>query len=115
MTVASMQKHRGLPHWIWWLTAVVVVIAGVVGYQQYKKNHPKLTGTATDVANVGKEGIVVATNAEIRTGPPISGTMTPQQSATLRAEISGPIVQTDRKSTRLNSSHPSKSRMPSSA
>jgi len=94
MTVASMQKSRGLPHWVWWLTGVVVVIAAVVVYQQYKKNHPKLTGTATDVANVGKEGIVVASNGDIRAGPPISGTMTPQQAATLRAEISGPIVQT---------------------
>jgi membrane fusion protein (multidrug efflux system) len=94
MTVASMQKRRGVPHWIWWLTGVVVVIAGVVVYQQYAKNHPKVTGVATDVANVGKEGIVVASNGEIRAGPPISGTMTPQQSATLRAEISGPVVQT---------------------
>ena len=94
MTVASMQERRGLPHWIWWLAGVVAVIAGVVGYQQYAKNHPKNTGTTTDIANVGKEGIVVASNGEIRTGPPISGTMTPQQAATLRAEISGPVVQT---------------------
>ena len=94
MTVANMQKSRGMPHWVWWLAGVVIVIAGVVGYQQYVKNHPKVTGGTTDVANVGKEGIVVASNGAIRTGPPISGTMTPQQAATLRSEISGPVVQT---------------------
>ncbi|HEV7703109.1 MAG TPA: efflux RND transporter periplasmic adaptor subunit [Gemmatimonadaceae bacterium] len=94
MTVANMQKSRGMPHWIWWLAGVVLVIAGVVIYQQYLKNHPKVPGGVTDVANVGKEGIVVTSNGEIRSGPPISGTMTPQQAATLRSEISGPVVQT---------------------
>lgn len=94
MTVASMQKRHGLPHWLWWLAGIVLVITGVVAYQQYAKRHPKITGVSTDVANVGKEGIVVASTGEIRTGPPISGTMTPQQAATLRAEISGPVVQT---------------------
>lgn len=94
MTVASMQKSRGVPHWMWWLAGVVLVIAGVVGYQQYVKRHPKIPGGTTEVVNVGKEGIVVASNGEIRTGPPISGTMTPQQAATLRTELSGPVVQT---------------------
>ena len=94
MTVAGMQKCRGLPHWMWWLAGVVVVIAGVVGYQQYAKRHPKIRGGTTDVVNVGKEGIVVASSREIRAGPPISGTMMPQQAATLRSELSGPVVQT---------------------
>jgi len=89
-----MQQSRRRPHWLWWLAGVVLVIAGVVGYQQYAKRHPKITGGTTDVVTVAKEGIVVATSGLIRSGPPISGTMTPQQAATLRSEISGPVVQT---------------------
>ena len=77
-----------------WGAGLLLVITGLVGYQQYVKKHPKVTGVATEVASVGKEGIVVTATGDIRTGPAISGTMTPQQSATLRSEISGPVVQT---------------------
>ena len=90
-TVAN-ESHRGA-RWMWGV-GVFLVLAGAVGYQQYVKAHPKITGVATDVASVGKEGIVVTSSGEIRTGPAISGTLMPQQAATLRSEISGPIVQT---------------------
>ncbi len=90
-TIAN-ESHRGA-RWMW-VVGVFLVLAGVVGYQQYVKAHPKITGVATDVASVGKEGIVVTSSGEIRTGPAISGTLMPQQAATLRSEISGPIVQT---------------------
>ncbi|MDQ2767886.1 MAG: efflux RND transporter periplasmic adaptor subunit, partial [Gemmatimonadota bacterium] len=89
-----MDRRRGFPRWAWWLGGVLVVIVGLVALQQYKKNHPKVSGGTSEVANVGKEGIVVTSLGEIRTGPPISGTMTPQQAATQRSEISGPVVQT---------------------
>lgn len=93
MNTATMHERRGIPKWMWWVAGVLVLIAGAVGWQQYKKLHPAIRGVS-DVVNVGREGIVVAKSSEIRTGPPISGTMTPQQSATLRSEISGPVVQT---------------------
>ena len=94
MTGASMSVRGGFPRWGWWLLGIALVIIGVVGWQQWKKAHPKITGMQTEVASVGKEGIVVASSGLIRSGPAISGTMTPQQAATLRAELSGPIVQT---------------------
>lgn len=78
----------------WWLAAIVLVIIAVVSYQQYLKKHPKVVGGTSEVVNVGKEGIIVAKPTEIRIGPAISGTMTPQEAATLRSELSGPIVQT---------------------
>lgn len=78
----------------WWLLAIVLVIIAVVGYQQYRKKHPKIVGGTSDVVNVGKEGIITAKATDIRIGPSISGTMTPQEAATLRSEMSGPIVQT---------------------
>jgi RND family efflux transporter MFP subunit len=93
MTVANVRKRHGIPQWGWWLIGLVFVIIGLVGWQQWKKAHPRAAGGG-EVASVGKEGIVVASTGSIRSGPSISGTMTPQQAATLRSEISGPIVQT---------------------
>jgi membrane fusion protein, multidrug efflux system len=77
-----------------WLFAILLVIVAVVSYQQYLKRHPKIAGGTSDVVNVGQEGIIVVKSTEIRIGPSISGTMTPQEEATLRSEMSGPIVQT---------------------
>jgi membrane fusion protein (multidrug efflux system) len=84
------------PHsrWRWWLAAIGLAIIALVGYQQYRKKHPVVRGGMSDIVNVGPEGIIVAKSTEIRIGPAISGTMTPQEAATLRSEISGPIVQT---------------------
>jgi membrane fusion protein (multidrug efflux system) len=90
-TVAN-ESHRA-PRWLW-AVGVFLVVAGLVVYQQYAKAHPKVIGVATEIASVGKEEIFVTSSGEIRTGPAISGTLTPQQAATLRSEISGPIVQT---------------------
>jgi membrane fusion protein (multidrug efflux system) len=80
--------------WRWWLAAIVLVIIAVVGYQQYRKKHPAAAGGTAEIVNVGSEGIIVAKSTAIRIGPAISGTLTPEDAATLRSEISGPIVQT---------------------
>jgi RND family efflux transporter MFP subunit len=94
MTTTLSNEHRLMSRWKWWLAAIVLVIAAVVGLQQYKKKHPRVAGGTSEIVNVGKEGIIVAKAGEIRTGPAISGTMTPQEAATLRSELSGPVVQT---------------------
>jgi membrane fusion protein, multidrug efflux system len=94
MTSTFGTDHQPHSRWRWWLAAIVLVIVVVVGYQQYRKKHPKVVGGTSDVVNVGSEGIIVAKSTEIRIGPAISGTLTPQEAATLRSEISGPIVQT---------------------
>jgi membrane fusion protein (multidrug efflux system) len=94
MTSTFGNDRQPMSRWGWWLAAIVIVIAAVVGYQQYRKKHPKIIGGTSEVVNVGKEGIIIAKPTEIRIGPAISGTMTPQESATLRSEMSGPIVQT---------------------
>ena len=75
------------PHsrWRWWLAAIVLVIIAVVAYQQYRKKHPKVPGGTSEVVSVGPEGIIVAKSSEIRIGPSISGTLTPQEAATLRS------------------------------
>jgi len=49
---------------------------------------------ANDSVVVGSENIVVVTEQEIRTGPALSGTLTPERDATVRSEISAPVIQT---------------------
>ena len=93
MTATYANERSASTRWFWAI-GLLLLIVGFVWYQQHKKANPKITGATSDVATVGKEGIVVATSGAIRTGPAISGSMTPEQAATLRSEISGPIVQT---------------------
>ena len=43
---------------------------------------------------VGPENVTVVRNEQIRTGPALSGSLAPERSATIRAEMSGAVVQT---------------------
>jgi RND family efflux transporter MFP subunit len=57
-------------------------------------------GGATTVATeplitVGRENITVASVAELRSGPLISGSLAPERAATVRAEVSGSVLRTN--------------------
>ena len=52
------------------------------------------TETAEAVVTVGRENVAVARLSELRSGPPISGSLEPEQAATVRAEVSGSVVRT---------------------
>ena len=52
------------------------------------------TETAEAVVTVGRENIAVATLSELRSGPPISGSLEPEQAATVRAEVGGSVLRT---------------------
>jgi membrane fusion protein, multidrug efflux system len=93
MTVANVNERRGVPKWAWWLGGILLALTALIGFQLNRRMHPKVLG-GSDVINVGPEGVVVTALGAIRTGPAISGTMTPQEAATLRSELSGPVVQT---------------------
>ncbi|HEY7860236.1 MAG: efflux RND transporter periplasmic adaptor subunit [Gemmatimonadales bacterium] len=94
MTAVQTKERRGIASWKWWTAGVLVALVALLIVQQYRGRHPKALGGTSDTVSVGPEGIVVAKLGTIRTGPSISGTMTPQNSATLRSELSGSIVQT---------------------
>jgi membrane fusion protein (multidrug efflux system) len=94
MTAAQTKVRRGIASWKWRTAGVLVALVALLVIQQYRGRHPKALGGTSDAVSVGAEGIVVARLGTIRTGPSISGTMTPQNSATLRSELSGSIVQT---------------------
>lgn len=43
---------------------------------------------------IGKENIAVIAMGQLQTGPALSGTLTPQNVASVRAEVAGPVLQT---------------------
>ena len=43
---------------------------------------------------VGPENVAVVRSQQIRTGPALSGSLAPEQQATIRAEMSGSVIQT---------------------
>ncbi len=52
------------------------------------------TGAET-VVTVGPENVVVAQLTELRSGPPVSGTLEAKRAATIRAEVSGAVLKTE--------------------
>jgi RND family efflux transporter MFP subunit len=52
------------------------------------------TETAEAIVTVGPENIAVATLSELRSGPPVSGSLEPEQAATVRAEVGGSVLRT---------------------
>jgi RND family efflux transporter MFP subunit len=49
---------------------------------------------APPVVEVGGENITIVANGELQSGPSVSGTLEARNMATVRAEVSGPVVQT---------------------
>jgi RND family efflux transporter MFP subunit len=59
-----------------------------------KKTETSNAATTPETMLVGPENVTVVQSQQIRTGPAISGSLTPEKSATIRAEMSGSVVQT---------------------
>jgi membrane fusion protein, multidrug efflux system len=52
------------------------------------------TETAEAIVTVGPENVAVATLSALRSGPPVSGSLEPEQAATVRAEVGGSVLRT---------------------
>jgi RND family efflux transporter MFP subunit len=71
----------------------VALLALVLGGCQGRE--PETGMAAADpVVLIGRENLAVATLAELRSGPPISGSLEPQVEARVRSEIMGPVERT---------------------
>jgi RND family efflux transporter MFP subunit len=74
----------------WFLAvAAAVFLAGCKG-----EDDASATETSEAIVTVGPENVAVATIAELRSGPPISGSLEPEQAATVRAEVGGSVLRT---------------------
>jgi RND family efflux transporter MFP subunit len=59
-----------------------------------KKNDASAEPAKTETMLVGPENVTVVRSEQIRTGPALSGSLTPERSATIRAEMSASVIQT---------------------
>ena len=59
-----------------------------------KKNDASAEPTKVEASLVGPENVTVVRSEQIRTGPALSGSLTPERSATIRSEMTGAVVQT---------------------
>jgi RND family efflux transporter MFP subunit len=70
--------------------------AALLGLAGCKGNAPPAESAAgPPVVTVGRENIAIATSTELRSGPPISGTLEPNRAATVRAEVGGTVLQSN--------------------
>jgi RND family efflux transporter MFP subunit len=70
------------------LAVALGLVAGCKGADATK------TSTGSTAMIVGPENIAIVKAQEIRSGPAISGNLTPEEQATVRAEIGGAVLQT---------------------
>lgn len=75
-------------------TFTILSAALVLTSQACKKDNAKAAPAAPTGMVVGPENITVVKAEEIRSGPAISGTLQPEEQATVRAEVSGAVLQT---------------------
>jgi RND family efflux transporter MFP subunit len=71
--------------------ASLVVVAGAC---QEDGRAAESDGVAVEPMTVGTENVAIAEQTELQSGPAISGSLQPHWSATVRAEIPGPVIRT---------------------
>lgn len=81
---------RGPRGWVWRAAAGLAVMGALSSCRPAAK----ATAAPPPVVDVGGENIVVASTGQVQSGPSISGTLEARNTATLRAEVAGPVVQT---------------------
>ena len=78
------RRGRGGLGWV-----VAAITASACGGKGASK-----VAAAPAAVDVGRENIAIASTQQLQSGPSVSGTLEARQTATLRAEVAGPVVQT---------------------
>ena len=73
---------------------VALSLGTLIGASACKKDDAKAATTGTETMMIGAENLAVVKAEELRMGPAISGSLIPEQQATVRAEVSGAVLQT---------------------
>ena len=74
--------------------ATLMVMVGGLALSACKGTDTSKAATTPAAMIVGTENIAIVKAQQIRTGPAVSGTLTPEEQATVRAEIGGTVLQT---------------------
>lgn len=85
-----------LSHWLTARGATVLAAAAIVALGACNKGggEAEAASRAQEAVTVGPENIAIAENGAIQVGPAISGSLAPEVEATVRAEVSGAVLQT---------------------
>lgn len=73
---------------------LALAVLTVLGAGACRKTETSNAATTPETMLVGPENVTVVQAQPIRSGPAISGSLTPEKSATIRAEMSASVVQT---------------------
>ena len=76
------------------IIGLMLAAATVVGASACRKGDANAEPAGTESVVIGPENIVIVSEQEIRTGPALSGALAPEREATVRAELSAPVVET---------------------
>ena len=76
------------------IIGLMLAATTVVGASGCRKGDANAEPAGTESVVIGPENIVVVAEQEIRTGPALSGALAPEREATVRAELSAPVVET---------------------
>jgi RND family efflux transporter MFP subunit len=75
-------------------TTGALLAFAALGTSACKKNDASAEPAKVETMLVGPENVTVVRVEKIRTGPALSGSLTPERSATIRSEMSGAVLQT---------------------
>ena len=73
---------------------VTLSVAALLSLSACKRDDASAAPADAGAVAIGPENVVVVKATEIRTGPAISGALSPEEEATIRAELSGAVIQT---------------------
>jgi membrane fusion protein (multidrug efflux system) len=90
MSRKSGQARRELQR----IIALMLVATTAVAAAGCRKGDANAEPAGAEAVVIGPENIVVVSEQEIRTGPALSGALAPEREATVRAELSAPVVET---------------------
>ena len=81
-------------YWFPAAPVAVLLLGGLAGCSRDDDASATANHTAEAVVTVGPENVAIAELAELRSGPTISGSLEPEQAATMRAEVGGSVLRT---------------------
>ena len=74
--------------------ALTLAVTTAIGAAGCRRGDASAEPAVTESVVIGPENIVIVSNQEIRTGPALSGSLAPERAATVRSELSAPVVET---------------------
>ncbi|HEU4878080.1 MAG TPA: efflux RND transporter periplasmic adaptor subunit [Gemmatimonadaceae bacterium] len=76
------------------LLSLAIISAALISSAACKGGAAAESDSAAETATIGAENIAIVTNGVLQSGPTVSGALTPEREAVVRAQVGGSILQT---------------------